>query len=188
MPIIDGSYDSGSCFPPELFSLSGTIDPQGNISGTASPGNGVELTFTGVLDSARSSISLGNYTLKGGCAELESGPLTGVRFKPVTGIYSGTLGDTAVSANLTQSNLGQKPNGYLHVSGTVTYTSPTCSEVFAIKESWLAGSYIQLSLTAKDGTSTGVYGRVVDSTASQLDLADLEGGCGSGGYGTLTQQ
>src|ERR1017187_4435430 len=218
------------------------------------------LTFTGVLDFARSSISLGNYTFKGGCADGDSGALTGVRFKPVTGIYSGTLGDTAVSADLTQSNLGQEDNwqlggagsafpqlggelaltnstisgsmrlidysydggscftpsqlyslsgtidpqgnisgtaspgsvqetepGYLHVSGTVTYTGPACSEVFTIKESWLAGSYIQLSLTAKDGTSTDVHGRVVDSTASQLDLVDLEGGCGSGGY-TLIQQ
>ena len=159
------------------------VECGGNDNRTSNPSATSVLTFTGVLDFARSSISLGNYTFKGGCADGDSGALTGVRFKPVTGIYSGTLGDTAVSADLTQSNLG-----YLHVSGTVTYTSPTCSEVFAIKESWLAGSYIQLSLTAKDGTSTGVYGRVVDSTASQLDLADLEGGCGSGGYGTLTQQ
>src|ERR1035441_8954818 len=43
------------------------------------------LTFTGVLDFARSSISLGNYTFKGGCADGDSGALTGVRFKPVTG-------------------------------------------------------------------------------------------------------
>ena len=189
MPIIDGSYDSGSCFTPDqLFSLSGTVDPQGNISGTASSGSGLVMIFTGVLDSSRSSISLGNYTFNGGCADGDSGPLAGVRFKPVTGIYVGTLGDTAVSANLTQSNLGQKLNGYLHLSGTVTYTGPTCSEVFTIEESSLAGSYIQLSLTAKDGTSTSVGGHVVDSTASQLDLADYEGGCGSGGYGTLIQQ
>jgi hypothetical protein len=228
---------------------------------TSNPSATSVLTFTGVLDFARSSISLGNYTFKGGCADGDSGALTGVRFKPVTGIYSGTLGDTAVSADLTQSNLGQEDNwqlggavsafpqlggelaltnstisgsmrlidgsydsgscftptqlfslsgtidpqgnisgtaspgsvqetepGYLHVSGTVTYTGPACSEVFTIKESWLAGSYIQLSLTAKDGTSTDVHGRVADSTASQLDLADVEGGCGSGGYGTLIQQ
>src|ERR1039458_807662 len=49
MTIIDGSYDPGSCFTPlQLFSLSGTIDPQGNISGTASPGS-VQETEPGYL-------------------------------------------------------------------------------------------------------------------------------------------
>ena len=93
-----------------------------------------------------------------------------------------------ISGTASPGSVQETEPGYLHVSGTVTYTGPACSEVFTIKESWLAGSYIQLSLTAKDGTSTDVHGRVADSTASQLDLADVEGGCGSGGYGTLIQQ
>jgi hypothetical protein len=180
--------DNGVCYPPyQGISLSGTIDPQGNISVTSSSLKGQVLTFTGVLDSARSSISLGNYAFTGGCANGESGPLNGVKFKPVTGNYLGNLsspiGSTAVTANLTQSPsiVGSGP---FQVTGTVTYSSPACSEVFTITKSTLAGRYIQLALTAKDGTATDFSGSV-DSQASQIGIADYTGGCGGGGFGTL---
>ncbi len=176
--------DGGPCYAIDQgVSLSGTIDPHGNVSVTSSSLSGQVLTFTGVLDSSRSSISLGNYAFTGGCADGESGALTGVKFIPVTGNYSGTLGSIAVTANLTQSP-SIVGTGSLHVTGTVTYSSPTCSEVFTITDSELAGEFIQLSLTATDGTSTTVYGRA-DSQASQLFLADYDGSCGGGGVGTL---
>jgi hypothetical protein len=162
--------------------LSGTIDSQGNVSVTSSSWNSQVLTFTGVLDSARSSLSRGNYAFKGGCADGESGTITGVKFKPVTGSYSGNLSSIAVAANLKQSPA--ITGGFLQVTGTVTYSTPTCSEVFTITDSELSGQFIQLSLTAKDGTSTLVYGNM-DSQASQLDLADYDGNCGGGGVGIL---
>ena len=181
-------FDGSSCFAwDQGVSLSGTIDQQGNVSVTSSPLSGQVLTFTGVLDSSRSSISLGNYTFKGGCANGESGPITGVKFKPVTGTYSGMLNSIAVSADLTQSP-DLVGTDFLHVNGTVTYTSPTCSEVFTItKDSFLAGRSITLNLTAKDGTSTALSGSV-NAEASQLGLADYDGGCGGGGFGTLMRQ
>jgi len=180
--------EGSSCFAPgQGVSLSGTIDPQGNVSVTSSPLSGQVLTFTGVLDSGRSSISLGNYNVKGGCANGESGPITGVKFKPVTGTYSGMLINVAVSADLTQSP-DLVGTDFLHVNGTVIYSTPTCSEVFTITDSQLAGRFIQLSLAAKDGKSTTLYGNV-DSEASQLDLVDYDdGGCGGGGAGTLKRQ
>jgi hypothetical protein len=176
----DPCYDLSQDIP-----LTGSIDSQGNIKVTSSSVNGQVLAFTGVLASDRASVSLGNYTFKGGCADGHSGLLTGIKFKPLVGVYAGTLdpgrNNVAVSANLTQSS---GATGSFQVNGTVTYTSPTCSEEFTITKSFLAGRVIDLSLTAKDGLTTFVYGNV-DSLASQIALADVDGTCGGGGYGTL---
>jgi hypothetical protein len=110
--IIGAAYpNSDPCYNiADPIPLSGTIDAQGNISVTSAAIRGQVLSFTGVLASDRSSVSLGTYTFKGGCADGQSGLLTGVKFKPIGGVYSGTLGATnssiAVSADLTQSPTG----------------------------------------------------------------------------------
>lgn len=170
--------------------LSGTIDAQGNLSVTSAAVRGQVLSFTGVLAPDRSSVSLGNYAFTGGCAAGYSGLLTGVKFKPIAGAYVGTLtaanSSIAVSSNLTQ--VSGDPTGYLTVTGTVSYTSPGCTEQFTIATSQLAGRLILLNLSAKDGTKTTAYGNV-NPTGSQLSLADVEGGCnGVGGAGVLSLQ
>ena len=110
--IIGAAYpNSDPCYNiADPIPLSGTIDAQGNISVTSAAIRGQVLSFRGVLASDRSSVSLGTYTFKGGCADGQSGLLTGVKFKPIGGVYSGTLGATnssiAVSADLTQSPTG----------------------------------------------------------------------------------
>jgi hypothetical protein len=170
--------------------LSGTIDAQGNLSVTSAAVGGQVLSFTGVLAPDRSSVSLGNYTFTGGCADGHSGMLTGVKFKPIAGVYVGTLASSdspiAVSSSLTQ--LSGNPTGFLGVKGTVTYTSSGCTEEFKITSSHLAGRYILLNLSAKDGTATTVYGNV-NQQGSQIELADYDGGCnGVNGVGVLSLQ
>jgi hypothetical protein len=168
--------------------LSGAIDAQGNLSVTSGAVRGQVLSFTGVLAPDRSSLSLGNYAFTGGCANGHSGMLTGLRFKPIAGVYVGTLADQnssiAVSSSLTQ--FSGNPRGFLGVKGTVNYTSSGCTEEFKITSSQLAGRDILLNLSAKDGTTTTVYGNV-NQQASQIDLADYDGGCnGVNGVGVLS--
>jgi hypothetical protein len=170
--------------------LSGTIDPEGNIAVTSAAVRGQVLSFTGLLAPDRSSISLGNYAFKGGCGDGQSGLLTGVKFKPIGGVYSGSLtgssASIAVSADLTQSSTDDA--GFLGVKGTVTYTSSACTDEFGIASSELAGRSIQLRLSAKDGKATTVYGNV-DPKATQLQLADYDGGCNNlYGVGILSLQ
>jgi hypothetical protein len=191
--IIGAAYpNSDPCYNiTDPIPLSGTIDPEGNIAVTSAAVRGQVLSFTGVLAPDRSSISLGNYRFKGGCGDGQSGLLTGVKFQPIGGVYSGSLTELsasiAVSADLTQSSTGDAL-GFLGVKGTVTYTSSACTEEFTITSSELAGRFIRLLLSAKDGNATTVYGNV-DPKATQLQLADYRGGCnGLNGVGILSLQ
>ena len=182
-PNADPCYTLGDPIP-----LSGIIDAQGNLSVTSAAIRGQVLSFTGVVAPDRKSVSLGNYAFTGGCADGHNGILTGLKFKPIDGVYVGTLAEPdssiAVSSSLTQ--LSGKPTGFLGVKGTVSYTSSGCTEEFEITSSQLAGRFIQLFLSAKDGTTTSVYGNV-NSQGSQIDLADYDGGCnGVGGVGVLS--
>jgi hypothetical protein len=184
--------DSGNANPCYLLAqnipLSGSVDAGGNISVTSASVAGQVLTFNGILASGGSSFSSGNYAFEGGCAAGRSGLLTGIKFKPVVGVYSGTLDpgghNVAVSATLTQS---PGATGFLQVNGTVAYSSTTCSKEFTIGDSRLAGRFIELNLTAKDGSTAFLYGNV-DSLANQLELGDIDGTCGGGGYGTLIRE
>lgn len=188
--IIGAGYpNSDPCYNiVDPIPLSGTIDAQGNISVKSAAVSGQVLSFTGVLAADRSSLSLGTYEFKGGCADGHSGLLTGVKFKPIGGIYNGTLTEpdasVAVSADLTQS-INSDGGGFLEVKGTVNYTG-ACTEKFTVSSSELAGRFIQLQLGAEDGSKTTVYGNV-DANGSKLQLADYEGGCnGFNGVGVLS--
>lgn len=186
---MDDSGNANPCYVlGENIPLSGSVDAGGNISVTSAAVAGQVLTFTGILASDASSISSGNYIFKGGCAAGRNGLLTGIKFKPVVGVYSGTLDpgghNVAISADLTQS---PGATGFLQVNGTVAYASTTCSTEFTIAASRLAGRFIELNLTAKDGKTSFLYGNV-DSLANQLELGDVDGTCGGGGYGTLIRE
>ena len=188
--IIGAAYpNAGPCYNiDDPIPLSGTIDAQGKLSVTSAAVRGQVLSFTGVLAPDHSSVSLGNYAFTGGCADGFSGSLTGVKFKSIAGVYVGTLTEpdssVAVSADLTQ--LPGNPGGYIGVKGTVSYTGSGCTEEFTITGSELAGRFIQLNLSAKDGNNTIVYGNV-NPKGSQVGLADYDGGCnGFNGVGVLS--
>jgi hypothetical protein len=190
--IIGAAYpNSDPCYNiDDPIPLSGTIDAQGNVSVTSAAVRGQVLSLTGLLAPDRSSVSLGTYAFKGGCGDGQTGLLTGVKFKPIGGIYNGTLTETgasvAVSADLTQSTT-RDGSGFLEVKGTVNYTG-ACTEKFTVSSSELAGRFIQLQLGAEDGSNTSVYGNV-DANGSKLQLIDYEGGCnGFNGGGVLSPE
>lgn len=189
--IVGSDLNNVSCYIiTDPIPLSGTIDTQGNILVTSAPVRGQVLSFTGVMTSDRSSISLGTYTFKGGCADGHSGTLTGLKFKTIGGVYTGTLTEPsaaiAVTADLNQSSTSDN-FGFLEVKGTVSYTSPTCTDKFAVTTSQLAGRTIRLDLVSPtDGLATTVYGSV-NAQVTQMSLADYEGGCnGLNGVGILS--
>jgi hypothetical protein len=189
--IVGADQNNVSCYViTDPIPLTGTIDAQGNLSGTSAALRGQVLSFTGVLAADRSSISQGAYTFKGGCADGHRGTLTGLKFKPIDGTYNGTLAETgdseALSADLKQTS-SSDGNGFLDVTGTVTYTG-ACNEKFTVTSSDLAGRFIQLQLGAADGSNTTIYGNV-DPDGSKLWLVDYEGGCnGFNGVGLLSLQ
>jgi thiol-disulfide isomerase/thioredoxin len=79
---------------------------------------------------------------------------------------------------------GGNPGGRSAIPGGVFKDWREHSKSFeALSVMW----YIDLNLTAKDGNTTSLYGNV-DSLANQLELGDIDGTCGGGGYGTLIRQ
>ncbi len=73
------------------FPLSGTIDGQGNFSVKSSPVSGLVLFLSGVFATDQASVSSGSYHFTGGCAAEETGTLNGVKVKPLTGLFTGTM-------------------------------------------------------------------------------------------------
>jgi hypothetical protein len=71
--------------------LTGTINTQGQVSAKSSPVKGAVLSLTGTLAPDHASLSNGTYRFSGGCMSGVAGPLTGVKVKPLTGLYTGTM-------------------------------------------------------------------------------------------------
>ena len=89
------------------FPLSGTIDGQGNFSVKSSPVSGLVLFLSGVFATDQASVSSGSYHFTGGCAAEETGTLNGVKVKPLTGLFTGTMQGSGktfnISTQLTQA-------------------------------------------------------------------------------------
>ena len=62
--------------------------------------SGRVLFLTGVLAPDRESVSSGSYHFTGGCAAAETGTLTGVKVKPLTGLFTGTMQGNGNSVNI----------------------------------------------------------------------------------------
>ena len=92
------SFSTSSPCPAffDNFPLSGTIDGQGNLSVKSSPVSGLVLFLTGVLAPGKESVSNGSYHFTGGCSAAETGTLAGVKIKPLTGPFTGTMQGTGI--------------------------------------------------------------------------------------------
>jgi hypothetical protein len=172
--------------------LTGTIDAQDTISVKSSVVDGFVLSFSGTLAPDHSSISGGTYRFRGGCADGESGSLTGFQVSQVAGVYSGTMaggpnGSVTVSALLTQSQ-GTDVDGFFPVSGTVTVASSACPASFTLYGSVMVGNVIYLYSNTGSGLE-GLSG-TVDFGATQISLYDYLylGDCIAGASGTLLLQ
>ena len=118
------------------------------------------------------------------------GTLTGVKVKPLTGLYTGTMqwaGNTVnISAQLTQAPTSDR-NGFFGLSGTFTVAN-SCDETFTLNGAVVVGDVVHLY----SNTGTGLEGLtgVTDSQAQQIELDDYIylGDCIAGAHGILTRQ
>lgn len=185
------SFNTGSSCPSffDNFPLSGTIDGQGNLSVKSSPVSGRVLFLTGVLAPDRGSVSSGRYHFTGGCAAAETG-LTGVKVKPLTGLYVGTMqgsGSTvSISTQLTQATTSDK-DGLFPLAGTFTVAN-MCDAPFTLNGASVVGAVVHLY--SNTGAGLDDLTGVMDSEAQQIELDDylFSGDCIAGAHGILTRQ
>ena len=186
------SYTASSPCPAffDDLPLSGTIDGQGHVSIKSSAVMGVVLSLNGVLASDRASLSNGSYQFTGGCMDGATGPLTGVKVKPLTGLYAGTMqgsGNTVnVSAQLTQASQSDR-EGFFGLSGTVTLEN-SCAETFTLNGASVVGGVVHLY--SNTGTGLEALTGVMDPQAQQIELYDniYSGDCIAGAHGIVTRQ
>jgi len=186
------SYTASSPCPAffDDLPLSGTIDGQGHVSIKSSAVMGVVLSLNGVLASDRASLSNGSYQFTGGCVNGATGPLTGVKVKPLTGLYAGTMqwsGNTVnVSAQLTQASQSDH-DGFFGLSGTVTLEN-SCAETFTLNGASVVGGVVHLYSNTGAGLD-GLTG-VMDPEAQQIELDDYRysDDCIAGAHGIVTRQ
>jgi hypothetical protein len=186
------SYTASSPCPAffDDLPLSGTIDGQGHVSIKSSAVMGVVLSLNGVLASDRASLSNGSYQFTGGCMDGATGPLTGVKVKPLTGLYAGTMqgsGNTVnVSAQLTQASQSDR-EGFFGLSGTVTLEN-SCAETFTLNGASVVGGVVHLY--SNTGTGLEALTGVMDPQAQQIELEDYiySDDCIAGDRGIVTRQ
>lgn len=186
------SFNTGSSCPSffDNFPLSGTIDGQGNFSVKSSPKSGLVLFLTGVLATDRASVSSGSFHFTGGCAAAETGTLTGVKVKPLTGLFTGTMqgngNSVSISTQLTQATTSDT-DGFFPLAGTFTVAN-MCDETFTLNGASVVGDVVHLY--SNTGTSLEALTGLTDSESQQIELDDylFSGDCIAGAHGIVTRQ
>ena len=153
--------------------------------------NGQYFNITSTSNSTNDQLT-GTYQISGGCANGETGTVTGTRYAPLSGTYSGTLAaSNQVSLSLTQGALGNG-SGYSPVTGSATFSGISCftTGTLAANNGSVLGSSAQLTFTASDGETVAITGNF-DPVADTIVVTSgaISGGSCSGtlGTGTLTQ-
>jgi hypothetical protein len=148
------------------------------------------LFLSGVLAPDRESLSSGSYHFTGGCAAADTGTVTGVKVKPLTGLYTGTMqgaGNTlGISTQLTQSTRADS-HGFFVLTGTFTVAN-SCAETFTLNGAVVVGNVVHLYSNSGTGLE-GLTG-VMDPEAQQIELDDYlyMGDCIAGAHGLVTRQ
>lgn len=185
-------FNTGSSCPSffDNLPLSGTIDGQGNLSLKSSTVSGLVLFLTGALAPDRASVSGGSYHFTGGCGAKETGTLTGVKVKPLTGLFTGTMqgfgNSVSISTQLTQT-LTSDMDGFFPLAGTFTVAN-MCDETFTLHGASVVGDVVHLYSNSGTGLE-GLTG-VTDSEGQQIELDDYLylGDCIAGAHGIITRQ
>jgi hypothetical protein len=186
------SFNTGSPCPSffDKFPVSGTIDGQGNLSVKSSTVSGLVLFLTGVLATDRASVSNGSYHFTGGCAAAETSTLTGVKVKPLTGLFTGTMqgngNSVNISTQLTQATTSDA-DGLFPLAGTFAVANG-CDETFTLNGASVVGDVVHLY--SNTGTDLEGLTGVTDSEAQQIELDDylFLGDCIAGAHGIITRQ
>lgn len=114
----------------------------------------------------------GAYQVAGGCANGATGTVTGVRYAPITGTYTGQGNNTqGLVLTLTQSATPDG-NGGSPLSGTAAFTGISCFTTGAVQSSMSSalGSAFTLQIAAADGGSVALQG-TFDTGASTLTIS-----------------
>ena len=174
-----------------------TVPASGTVNGTTVSMssfaiNGQYVYITSSATATHNALT-GTYQISGGCANGATGTISGTRYAPVTGTYTGSLGspEKTASLTLTQGPLGNG-SGYSPVTGSATVKGVSCFTTATLNDNsgYVIGSSAQLTFTAADGESLAVLG-TIDTQAKFITIASatISGGAcaGSLGSGSVTQ-
>ena len=135
-----GCYDSTKVVDFEGFTSSPLVQL------TSFPSNSQVVTL-GLSQQCSNGVSLcGTYTVAGGCADKETGNITGVKYAALTGTFSTSPGaTTGIQVTSTQAGQGTG-QGSFQLSGTETFTGVSCATSATIDatQSFISGSTVYL--------------------------------------------
>jgi hypothetical protein len=190
-------------FLPDLgIPVTGTIDSTGNLKLVSGSSNGQVVTLSGVVSSDGGTLSGGQYSIAGGCADKDSGTANGYRIPNISGPYTGsaTLGgivpgtteqQITVSSQITQASVATgfsyPLSSSISVAGISCFSSGT--NTTSLLGGIIFGQHFILNYTMNDGSQVEVSGKV-DTTGKVLTTIFLVTSpvCGNNlGNGTLTR-
>lgn len=151
--------------------------------------NGQYIYITATANSTNDQLT-GTYQISGGCANGTTGTLTGTRYAPLSGMYSGALGSSNQTATLSlaQGALGNG-SGYSPVTGSATFSGVRCftTGTLTTNNGSAIGGAVQLTFTANDGETVAITG-TFDPAADSITVTSgtISGGACSGSLGTGT--
>jgi len=185
-----------TCFQ-ELTNIAVTGTSNGTqVTVTSAAVDSQVISMTATLSSDGKTITAGTYTITGGCANGDRGTVTGNAMPSLTGNFAGSFRSTPysstqqVTASLTQGSTPDA-NGFLPLTGTVTFTNGQCftSGSIAAGSGFVVGAFHIATINTNNGQVL-VYGQA-NNTATSINVEyEVEsGGCyGDYGTGTLTRQ
>lgn len=154
------------------------------------------LSLDAQKDSTATHLS-GTYAITGGCANGESGNISGQSYSALSGSYSGTLQGQAaksITLNVTQEPFGTGVGTFV-VSGTARFTGFSCftQGTLGTTDAYVRGNAVTLLFNANDpqGAQVTLSG-TIDAAAATFTVtsATVTGGTCAGSLGnvTLTKQ
>ena len=184
------SQQPNSCYlGTSLVPLQGSI--QGDNLGLYSFSvNGQFLSLTMTEDATKQRL-MGSYDVHGGCANTFSGTITGVRYTPLAGNFSGSMSKSAgtLQVTLTQS-AAANGDGVFGLAGSASFEAVPCfTSGSLLAESDVIGSSVNLVFSTDESSASQVTvignsnaaGNVITATS-----ITVSGGACSGALGTAT--
>ena len=154
--------DNSNCY--DLFDddvpFTGTVSGS-SVTLTSGSVTGQVIRVTGTITSAN-NIS-GTYTIRGGCADGDSGSIIGMHVPSISGTWKATevSGSTTITttAAITQQSTASADGSY-PLSGTITFTNSPCATTATIDSiSFVSGDIVAVSATTNE--SGGGHGQLI---------------------------
>ena len=150
------------------------------------------VTLNAQKDEAGETLS-GTYSIAGGCADGNTGTITGSRYTVLTGTYAGTAqSDATKGLSLSLTQAGGTGSGIFLMSGSAALTGFSCFSKGTLVgggTSYVSGSSTTLVFTSNEasGSQITMVGSI-DQAADTLSLSSIQvtGGACAGSYGSAT--